>query len=321
MKKKVDSSGSFFGVDVSKTQLDAAHLSTGEIRSCSQTPQEIEKLAQWIEDQAPELVVLEATGGLEIPMAAALGALSVPVAVINPRQARDFAKATGRLAKTDKIDALVLAHFAQAIRPEARPLPDEESRQLKAVLARRRQLIEMITMEKNRLHACKTAKVVASIEMTIKMLKNQLKDIDLDLDRTIKSSQAWQAKDDLLRSVPGVGRIVSFTIITELSELGRLNRREIAALVGVAPLNRDSGVLRGKRRIWGGKATVRATLYMGALVATRHNPTIKAFYQRLLAKGKPKKVALTACMRKLLITLNTMAKSNTHWRQIPAAAT
>ncbi len=301
------------GIDVSKERLDVALWPTGEIWNCTQSCDDLEALAGRIGDIGPALVVLEATGGLEMPIAGELSVRGVPVAIVNPRQARDFAKATGKLAKTDAIDAVVLARFAHAIRPQARPMPDAKTQELKAVLARRRQIIVMITAEKNRLHAARVAKVRSSIQRTIAWLQKQLKAIDTDLDRMIRSSPSWRAKEDILRSVPGVGRILALTLITELPELGVLNRKEIAALVGVAPLNRDSGTFRGTRRIWGGRAAVRTALYMGTLSAAHHNPAIRACYRRLVSKGKPKKVALTACMRKLLVTLNVMIRDNRPW--------
>lgn len=301
------------GIDVSKDQLDAAVWPTGDCWNTTQSPDDRESLAKQVFDLGPALVVLESTGGLEIPIAAELSALGVPVAVINPRQARDFAKAIGKLAKTDAIDALVLARFAHAIRPEARPMPDAQTQELKAFLARRRQIIVMITAEKNRLHSSRVPKVRLNIQRTIAWLQKQLKTIDSDLDRMIRSSAGWRVKEDILRSVPGVGRILALTLMIEVPELGKLNRKEIAALIGVAPLNKDSGTFRGTRRIWGGRGAVRATLYMSALSAAHHNPSIRACYHRLVSKGKPKKVALTACMRKLLVTLNVMVRNQTTW--------
>jgi len=306
------------GIDVSKERLDIALWPAGESWNCTQSSDDLEVLAGRIAEIGPALVVLEATGGLEMPIAAELGVMGVPLAIVNPRQVRDFAKAIGKLAKTDAIDAVVLARFAQAVRPQARPLPDTETLELKAFLARRRQIIVMITAEKNRLHQVRVAKVRSSIQRTIAWLQKQLKAIDTDLDRIIRSSASWRAKEDILRSVPGVGKILAFTLITELPELGVLNRKQIAALVGVAPLNRDSGTFRGTRRIWGGRATVRTVLYMAALSAAHHNPPIRACYRRLVSKGKPKKVALTACMRKLLVTLNVMIRDHRPWGEYGA---
>jgi transposase len=274
----------------------------------------IDSLVTRLKAVSPVLIVLEATGALESPCASALAATGLPVVVVNPRQVRDFAKATGRLAKTDRIDAEVLALFGEAVRPEVRPLPDAESRRLEALCARRRQLVEMLTAEQNRLGSANEA-VRSHVEEHIRWLKAQLKDLDCDLKKAIQSSPAWRDKDELLRSFKGgVGPVLRSTLIGELPELGRLNRREIAALVGVAPLNRDSGTLRGRRSTWGGRASVRRALYMSALVASRHNPTIRAFYDRLRAAGKPAKTALTACMRKLLVILNAMVRDQTRWR-------
>jgi transposase len=271
-KRKTES---FIGIDVSKDRLDVAAYPGEETWNTTQSPEDVDALAHRIKKLKPALVVLEATGGLEMLIAAALSGLNVPVAIVNPRQVRDFAKATGKLAKTDRIDAAILARFAQAVRPEARPIPDAQRQELKAILARRRQLIEMITMEKNRLHSAPVAKVRSSIEQIIAWLKRQLGEIDDDLDQAIRASEAWRVKDDLLQSAPGVGRVLTSTLIIELPELGCLNRKDIAALVGVAPLNRDSGIYRGNRHIWGGRATVRTALYMGALVAARTTPASK----------------------------------------------
>ena len=261
----------------------------------------------------PAALVLEATGGLELPLVAALAAASLPVVVVNPRQVRDFARATGRLAKTDSLDAAVLAHFAEAVRPPLRPLRDAETQVLSSLVARRQQVMTMLVAERNRLSSSATMAVRPSIEAHIAWLKQQLDDLDQGLRQTLRQSPVWREKDDLLRSVPGIGNQISLTFLAYLPELGALNRRQIAALVGVAPFNRDSGTLRGKRTVWGGRARVRTALYMGALVASRFNPVIRDFYQRLLSAGKPKKLALTACMRKLLIILNSMLKYGSSW--------
>jgi transposase len=303
----------FVGIDVSKERLDVAVRPTAEQWSVGNDVEGIAALVEKLKLLAPALVVLEATGGYQAPVVAALGVALVPVAVINPRQARDFAKASGKLAKTDRIDALVLAHFGEAMRPEPRPLPEEGAIELDAKLTRRRQILEMITAEGHRLAACTAEDVRKGIKAHINWLRHQLSDVNKDLDRTVRSSPLWREKDSLLRSVPGVGRILSTTLLTELPELGRLNRREIAALVGVAPLNRDSGKLKGKRAVWGGRASVRATLYMATLTASRFNPVIRAFYARLVAAGKPKKVALVAAARKLLTILNAMIRSSSAW--------
>ena len=265
----------------------------------------------------PAIVVLESTGGLELPSVAALAAAALPVAIVNPRQVRDFARATGTLAKTDALDAIALAHFADAVRPVVRPLKDAETQVLSSLVARRHQVVSIVVAEKNRLRSAITA-VRPRIEAHIAWLEQELSDIDEGLRQTLRSSPEWREKDDILRSVPGVGEQLSLALLSQLPELGTLNRREVAALVGVAPFNRDSGTLRGKRQIWGGRARLRAVLYMGAMVASRFNPVIRDFYQRLLAAGKPKKVALTACMRKLLVILNAMLKSRSHWSAEPA---
>ena len=274
----------------------------------------VEGLVSQMVDLGPALVLLEATGGLELPLVAALAAAALPVVVVvvNPRQVRDFARATGTLAKTDALDAAVLAHFADAVRPAVRPLRDAETQVLNSLAARRHQVMTMLVSEKNRLNAA-TVAVSPRIETHIAWLKQELKDLDKDLRQTLRQSPVWREKDDLLRFVPGVGEQLSLTLLAHLPELGTLNRRQIAALVGVAPFNRDSGTLRGKRTVWGGRALVRAALYMGALVGSRHNPVIRDFYQRLLAAGKPKKLALTACRRKLLIILNSMLKYGSSW--------
>ncbi len=303
----------FVGIDVSKAQLDVAVRSTGKRWTLPYDQTGIEGLIiPQIVDLEPALVLLEATGGLELPLVAALAAAALPVVVVNPRQVRDFAKATGTLAKTDTLDAGVLAHFADAVRPEVRPLKDAETQVLNSLTARRHQVMTMLVSEKNRLGTAIGA-VSPRIEAHIAWLEQELSDLDKGLRQTLRRSPVWREKDDLLRTVPGVGEQISLTLLANLPELGTLNRRQIAALVGVAPYNRDSGALRGKRAVWGGRSRVRAVLYMGALVASRHNPAIRDFYQRLLAAGKPKKVALVASMRKLLVILNGMLKHGSPW--------
>jgi len=261
---------------------------------------------------APTLIVLEATGGLEVALAGALATAGLPVAVVNPRQVRDFARSTGTLAKTDRLDAQLLAQFADAVRPDPRPLPDAQAQELTALLQRRRQLVEMLTAEKNRLTFA-ARRIRPQLQAHIEWLHKQLAQFDDDLRQLVRASPLWREKDDLLRSAPGVGPVLSTTLLAALPELGRLTRQQIAALVGVAPLNRDSGTLRGRRTVWGGRAHVRAVLYMSTLVATRHNPVVAAFYRRLRAAGKAPKLALTACMRKLLTILNAMLKHHTRW--------
>ena len=302
----------FVGIDVSKAQVDVAVRPTGKRWTLPYDETGIEGLIPQIVDLEPALVLLEATGGLELPLVAALAAAALPVVVVNPRQVRDFAKATGTLAKTDTLDAAVLAHFADAVRPEVRPLRDAETQVLNSLTARRHQVMTMLVSEKNRLGSAIGA-VSPRIEAHIAWLEQELSDLDKGLRQTLRQSPVWREKDDLLRTVPGVGEQLSLTLLANLPELGTLNRREIAALVGVAPYNRDSGTRRGKRAVWGGRSRVRAVLYMGALVATRHNPAIRDFYQRLLASGKPKKLALVACMRKLLVILNSMLKNGSPW--------
>jgi len=279
----------------------------------------IQTLVQRVRGHAPTLIVLEATGGYERAAVAALAAAQLPV-VVAPRQVRDFARATGQLAKTDRIDAAILALFAERVRPAPRALPDDAAQALDALLTRRRQVLEMLIAERNRLEHAVPA-VRRGITQHIRWLERQLADVDRDLDDTIQASPVWRAKEDLLRSTPGVGPILSRTLIGELPELGTLPRKQIAALVGVAPLARDSGTLKHKRLVWGGRAPVRAALFMAALVGTRCNPVLRAFYRRLLAAGKPKKVALTACMRKLLTILNAMMRTNTTWRHVDPSRT
>lgn len=303
----------FVGIDVAKATLDLAVEPGGEAWSVPNDAGGIQEVVSRLAPLAPTLIVLEATGGFETAVAAALASAGVPLVVTNPRQVRDFAKACGQLAKTDAIDARTLARFAERVRPAPRPLPSEAAQLLDALLTRRRQLVEMLTAESNRLGFAR-GPVRRDIAQHIRWLERRLKDADGELKAAIQASPVWRTKDDLLQSVPGVGRVLSLTLLAELPELGRLSRREIAALVGVAPLNWDSGRRCGKRVIWGGRTQVRAVLYMGALAATRANPVIHAFFQRLRAAGKPAKVALTACMRKLLTILNAMVRQHAHWR-------
>ncbi len=302
----------FVGIDVSKARLDVALRPTGETWSVTNNEAGIAELVRRLKQARVELVVLEATGRLEVDAVAALAQKSIPVAVINPRQVRDFARSLGRLAKTDGIDAEVLAHFAQAVQPEPRPISTAESELLGALLARRRQLIEMLVAEKNRLTMAPSA-VRERLKAHIRYLQSELEGLDDDLSQLLKDSPVWREKDDLLRGVPGIGPVVSMTLLAELPELGTLDRRKIASLAGVAPFNCDSGQRKGKRATWGGRAPVKTALYMSVLSATRYNPTIKQFYQRLLDQGKPRKLALVACMRKLLTILNSMLKRHTNW--------
>ena len=301
------------GINVSKERLDACSLPDGGTFSVANDRAGIDELiARLLEGVRPELVVLEATGKYERPAAVAVAAAGIAVAVGNPRQARDFAKAAGHLAKTDRIDAEVLARFAGAVGPRPSVLPDEEARVLQDILLRRRQLLEMMVAEKNRLQMASEA-VARRIAAHLRWLEKELRRVDRELDEAVRESETWRANEELLRSVPGVGPVLARTLLAELPELGTLPRRRLCALVGVAPFNRDSGTFRGKRQVWGGRAPVRAALYMGALVATRHNPLIREFYERLLAAGKPKKVALVACMRKLLSILNAVMRDRVPW--------
>lgn len=300
------------GIDVSKGHLDIGLEASGESFKIRNQERDIAELVKRLRRERAVRIIVEATGGYETAVVVALAAANLPVIVVNPRQVRDFAKATGELAKTDRLDALILARYGATVRPEPRPLPDEQSRELTALLTRRRQLVDMLVAEKNRLHGA-PKRVRKDIKAHIAWLQKRLRDTDGDLDALIQDSPVWRVKDGLLRSTPGVGRVLSLTLLAHLPELGELNRREIAALAGVAPFNRDSGRYRGRRSVWGGRAEVRRTLYMATLAATRSNPTIRSFYQRLRATGKPPKVVLTACMRKLLTILNVMLKNQTPW--------
>ena len=300
------------GVDVSKSTLDVASYAGNKKWCFSNDDKGISQLVKALKETEIALVVMEATGGYETQLAYALSNATIPCAVVNPREAREFARATKKLAKTDTIDARVLAHFAAAIKPEPRPLSDDKAQELEAMLSRRRQVVEMLTAEKNRLHMAHKP-VREAIQAHIDYLEKEIEQIDSNLQGRIEESPVQREKYKLLQSVPGVGPNLGATLLIELPELGNLNRRQIAALVGVAPLNHDSGTKRGKRGTWGGRPQVRAVLYMAALVATRFNPVIREFYTRLCATGKAKKVALVACMRKLLTILNSMLKHNVPW--------
>ena len=312
----MEQEGIFVGIDVAKAGMDVAIRPTDDIWTISNDEAGIRQLVSRLKTLEPAIVLMEASGGLELPLVAALAVEALPVVVVNPRQVRDFARATGKLAKTDTLDAAVLAHFGEAVRPPVRPLRDSKAQLFNSLTARRHQLVTMLASEKNRLSAATTVAVRPSIEAHIEWLVRELDDLDTDLRRRIQRSPVWREKDDLLRSVPSVGPQVSLTLLAYLPELGTLNRKQIAALVGVAPFSRDSGPHRGKRSVWGGRATVRSTLYMGALVASRRNPVLREFYQRLLEAGNPKKVALTACMRKLLTILNSMMRTGQKWDPI-----
>lgn len=302
------------GIDVSKAALDVAVRPSGTAWRTTNDAEGIAALVMEVRAVVPVCVVLEATGGLERAATAALAAAGLPVAVVNPRQVRDFAKATGRLAKTDALDAAVLAHFGEAVQPPPRPVPDAQARALAELITRRQQLVEMRTAEQNRVGSL-TGSRRTRVAAHLAWLRQELADLEAELDAAIQASPVWRARDQLLQSVPGVGPVVARTLVADLPELGTLDRKRLAALVGVAPLNRDSGRFRGRRGIWGGRARVRSALYMAALVGTRRNPVLAAFYQRLLGAGKPKKVALVACMHKLLRILNALLRTRTPWRQ------
>jgi len=307
----------FVGIDVSKRQLDVATRPETASFQVSNDDQGITALIQRLADLEPQLILLEASGGYEILAAAALRQAGLPAQIINPRQVREFARSTGKLAKTDKIDARVLAHFAQLLQPPLRSWPETQQQELAALMTRRRQLVEMVVMEKNRLGTAWSPKVRKSLQVHLHSLQEQLKDLEQDLDDFIRRSPLYLEKDQLLQSVPGVGPLTSQSLIAWLPELGALNRKQIAALVGVAPFNRDSGQLRGRRMVWGGRKQVRPSLYMATIAACRANPVIRAFYQRLVQAGKRKKVAITACMRKLLTILNAVLKYQQPWAYAP----
>lgn len=304
----------FVGVDVSKAQLDVALRPEDECFQVENSEAGIAALVERLQGLGPKLIILEATGGLERQLVVALTEQRLPVVVANARHTRDFVKALGHLAKTDRIDAQVLAEFAESVRPQVRALPDARTRAPEVLLARRRQVLEMITAERNRLHAAQGAAVRTDIEAHLRYLQGRKDNLDRDLMATVQADPSWFGKAQLLQSVPGVGPVLTLTLLAELPELGRLSHKQVAALVGVAPLNRDSGSLKGRRGTWGGRASVRTTLYTAALVARRRNPVIRAFYERLLAQGKAKKVTLVACMRKLLVILNAMLRNNTPWQ-------
>jgi transposase len=305
----------YVGIDVSKAQLDVA-LDSGETWTVPNTPSGIATLVARLVAHVPALVVLEATGVYHLTVTHALLAAHVPVAVVNPRQVREFARSIGQLAKTDRLDAAVLARFAAVVRPAPRPLPDDATSDLAALVDRRRQLIDMLVAEKNRLGTARRS-VQPSVRKHIRYLDHEIEKSDRELTALIQSSPAWRAHDELLRSVPGVGPQTARVLLADLPELGRLNRRQIAALAGLAPHARDSGTLRGKRSCWGGRATVRATLYMATVAAVRCNHVLRVFYRRLREAGKPAKLALTACMRRLLTILNVMMQRQERWRLIP----
>jgi transposase len=300
------------GIDVSKAHLDVAARPSGEAWQSANDEVGISQLVEGLRPLAPQVIVLEASGGWEVLAAGSLAEAGLPVAVVNPPQVRDFARGSGPLAKTDALDAQVLARFGEVVHPEPRPLPDAAQQALTAVLARRRQVLGMLIAERNRLGTAR-APVRRRVQAHIRWFAQESADLDAELGRTLRQSPIWRERETLLWSVPGISPTTALTLLAELPELGQLDRKRIATLVGLAPLNCDSGTLRGKRVVWGGRARVRSALYMAALVATRHNPVIRRFNARLLAAGKPKLVALTACMHKLLLILNALVRHHTSW--------
>lgn len=311
----------FVGIDVSKAVVDVGVLPGEKTWQVAREPEALAQLAKELGDLKPEAIVLEASGGYETSVVAALGAAELPVVVVNPRQVRDFAKAMGILAKTDRLDALLLARFGEKVQPELRPLKDFQTEKLRELLVRRRQLVDMLTMERNRMQQTPYEDIRKEIEQHVHWLQKRIRRTDKDLDEAVKNTPIWREREQLLRTVPGVGRVVAITLMAMLPELGQLSGKEIAALVGVAPFARDSGTLRGKRTCWGGRADVRAVLYMSVLTAVRVGTgPLAAFYERLRNRGKPAKVALTACMRKMIITLNAIVRSGKPWEERQLAA-
>jgi len=304
----------YVGIDVAKAHLDVHVLPTGEAFAVPRDGDNLVNLAEKLRALSPALIVLEATGGLEVIVAATLGQAGLPVTAVNPRQIRDFARAIGRLAKTDTLDAEVIARFAESVRPEVRPLPDEQTRTLSELVARRRQLVEMMTAERNRRSRLSKRSLVKALDRHLVALQKDLSAIEEEIKTTVRGTPIWREREDLLRSVPGVGPTVARTILADVPEIGTLDRKQIAALIGVAPLNWDSGTLRGRRITWGGRAKVRTALYMAALVASHRNPVLRSFYQRLVRAGKAKKLALVAVMRKLLTILNAIIRDQTPWQ-------
>jgi transposase len=304
----------YVGIDVCKKYLDVCIRSTGECFRTENNANGFKVIQERLVGYLPCLLIAESTGGYEADMVRSLQKKGLSVSVINPRQARDFAKAVGRLAKTDKIDARVLAHFGEAVKPPVKAISNEDEASLSALAQRRRQLVDMLTVEKNRLGQAHGS-TVKSIKKSIEFLNKQLKDVEKQLAEYVKSDEQWSRKTEVLKSIRGVGQIIAVTLVADLPELGKVSHKEIAALAGLAPFNRDSGLMQGKRSIWGGRATVRTALYMGALVAVRFNPVLKAFYEKLCRAGKQKKVALIACARKLLTIMNSMIKNDTKWQQ------
>jgi len=304
----------FVGVDVSRDRLDVHVLPSGEAFAVARDGEGLEQLAARLAGLSPQTIAVEATGGFETTTAAALAAAGLPVVIVNPAQVRHYARALGRLAKTDRIDAEIIARFAAAVRPEVRPLPDAEMRLLAEMVVRRRQIVTMIAAEKNRGRHVVIPRLARSIARLVLVLEQELTALDQDIDDTIRRSPAWRDRDDLLRSVPGIGPVIARTLIAEMPELGTLDRRAVASLAGLAPFTRQSGHWRGRSMIAAGRAPVRTALFMAALVAVRFNPTIRAFHQRLIAAGKPKMVAIIAAARKLLTILNAILRDRTPWQ-------
>lgn len=303
----------FVGIDVSKEKLDVAVRPTSQNWTASNDEPGIHQLVVSLKELAPKLIIIEASGGYEMPVVTALSEAGLPVALVNPRHVRNFAKALGRLAKTDTLDANVLAHFGEAAPPELRPFKDEATQELTEMMKRRRQVVDMLTEEKNRQHRSK-GWVRKNIEKNIKSLEERLKDLDKEINKALKMCPVWREKEKLIRSVPGAGPVLAVTLLAGLPELGKLRRRQISSLAGVAPFNRDSGRYKGQRHIWGGRSYVRSVLYMATLAGMRCNAVVKEFYERLIKAGKKPKVAITACMHKLLIILNAMVKNNRRWQ-------
>jgi transposase len=304
----------YVGIDVAKAHLDVHVLPSGEAFTVPRDGESVASLADRLKALSPAMVALEATGGFETIVAATLSGAGLPMAVINPRQIRDFARSIGKLAKTDALDAAVIARFAASVKPEPRPLADEQTRMLSELVARRRQLVEMMTAERNRRGQLSRKHLVKALERHLAILQKDLSEIEREIDTTIRGTPIWREREELMTSVPGVGPTLARTLLADVPELGTLDRKQIAALIGVAPLNWDSGTYRGRRTTWGGRSKVRAVLYMAALVASRHNPILKSFYQRLIRAGKAKKLALVAVMRKLLTILNAIVRDQNPWQ-------
>jgi transposase len=303
----------FVGIDVSKGKLAVSVHGSSESWEFHNDAEGIPALVAFLQQVSPTLVVVEATGGYEMIMVAEVCAAKVPIAVVNPTRVRRFADSLGQLAKTDRIDARIIAHFASVVRPPVRTLQSEDEEYLAGLVERRRQLIVMLTAEKNRLHTS-PLRLREGVADHVAWLEGQVKELEEEIDKMIRQSPLWQEKELLLRTVPGIGPITAATLLAELPELGQLDRKKIASLVGLAPFNKDSGIRRGRRRVFGGRASVRRTLYMAALAATKYNPVIRTFYESLLRRGKEKKVALTACMRRLLVILNAMIRKMEAWK-------